>query len=109
MASTKRDYYEVLEVERGADGDTITKAYRRLAMKYHPDRNAGDKESEEQFKEAADDYDVLRDPEKKARYDRYGHAGLEGFNGAPHFNDVRSVFDVFGHLFGDLLGGGGRG
>jgi molecular chaperone DnaJ len=111
MASTKRDYYEVLEVERGADGDTITKAYRRLAMKYHPDRNAGDKDAEDKFKEAAEAYDVLRDADKRARYDRYGHAGLEGFNGAPHFNDARSVFDVFGDLFGDLFGGGrgGRG
>src|SRR5207244_1085444 len=104
MASTKRDYYEVLEVERGSDADTITKAYRRLAMKHHPDRNAGDKESEEKFKEAAEAYDVLRDPEKRARYDRYGHAGLEGFNGAPHFEDARSVFDVFGDLFGDFFG-----
>jgi molecular chaperone DnaJ len=79
-------------------------------MKYHPDRNVGDSEAEDKFKEAAEAYDVLRDTEKRARYDRYGHAGLEGFNGAPHFNDVRSVFDVFGNLFGDLFGGGaGRG
>src|ERR671932_2530609 len=106
MAS-KRDYYQVLEVERGADADTITKAYRKLAMKFHPDRNAGDKEAEEKFKECAEAYDVLRDPDKRARYDRYGHAGLEGFNGAPHFDDVRSVFDVFGDLFGDFFGRGG--
>src|SRR5947209_8770069 len=109
MASTKRDYYEVLEVERGADGDTITKSYRKLAMRYHPDRNGGDKEAEDKFKEAAEAYEVLRDPEKRARYDRYGHAGLEGFNGAPHFDDVRSVFDVFGDLFGDIFNRGGRG
>ena len=70
MAGTKRDYYEVLEVERGVDGDTITKAYRKLAMKYHPDRNVGDTDAEEKFKEAAEAYDVLRDPEKRARYDR---------------------------------------
>src|SRR5947209_3553110 len=108
MAGTKRDYYEVLEVDRGADGDTITKAYRKLAMKYHPDRNAGDQEAEDRFKEAAEAYDVLRDAEKRARYDRYGHAGLEGFNGAPHFNDARDVFNVFGNLSGDLVGGGQR-
>jgi molecular chaperone DnaJ len=109
MAGTKRDYYEVLEIERGADGDSITKAYRRLAMKFHPDRNGGDKQAEERFKEAAEAYDVLRDPDKRTRYDRYGHAGLEGFNGAPHFNDARDVFNVFGNLFGDLFGGGQRG
>src|SRR5437867_8910635 len=106
MAS-KRDYYEILEVERGSDADAITKAYRRLAMKYHPDRNVGDAESEDKFKEAAEAYDVLRDPDKKARYDRYGHAGLEGFNGASHFEDARSVFDVFGDIFGEMFGRGG--
>jgi molecular chaperone DnaJ len=109
MASTKRDYYEVLEIERGAVGDSITRAYRKLAMRYHPDRNGGNKEAEEKFKEAAEAYDVLRDAEKRARYDRYGHAGLEGFNGAPHFNDARDVFNVFGNLFGDLFGGSQRG
>src|SRR5207249_1916545 len=110
MASTKRDYYEVLEIDRGADSETITKAYRKLAMKFHPDRNVGDGSAEDKFKEAAEAYDVLRDPEKKARYDRYGHAGLDGFApGGHHFTDARSVFDVFGDLFGDLFGGGGRG
>jgi molecular chaperone DnaJ len=109
MAGMKRDYYEVLEIERGADGDSVTRAYRRMAMKYHPDRNGGDKDAEDKFKEAAEAYDVLRDSDKRARYDRYGHAGLEGFNGAPHFNDARDVFNVFGNLFGDLFGGGQRG
>src|SRR3954447_4914067 len=109
MASTKRDYYEVLEVQREADGETITKAYRKLAMKYHPDRNVGDQEAEEKFKEAAHAYDVLRDPDKRARYDRYGHAGLEGMGGGPDFRDARSVFDMFGNLFGDLFAGGGHG
>ena len=94
MASTKRDYYEVLEIDRGADSETITKAYRKLAMKFHPDRNVGDGSAEDKFKEAAEAYDVLRDPEKKARYDRYGHAGLDGFApGGHHFTDARSVFD----------------
>src|SRR5437667_9539426 len=82
MMTTKRDFYEILEITREADADTITKAYRRLAMKYHPDRNVGDKEAEEKFKEAAAAYDILRDPDKRARYDRYGHAGLEGMGGA---------------------------
>jgi molecular chaperone DnaJ len=109
MMTTKRDLYEVLEITREADADTITKAYRRLAMKYHPDRNVGDKEAEDKFKEAAAAYDVLRDPDKRARYDRYGHAGLEGMGGFHDFRDARSVFDVFGNLFGDLFGGGGRG
>ena len=93
MMTTKRDYYEILEITREADADTITKAYRRLAMKYHPDRNVGDKEAEEKFKEAAAAYDILRDPDKRARYDRYGHAGLEGMGGFHDFRDARSVFD----------------
>src|SRR5919198_4354767 len=101
MASGKRDYYEVLGVGRDADAEEIKKAYRKLAMQYHPDRNVGDREAEEKFKEAAEAYEVLRDPDKRARYDRYGHAGLEGFNGAPHFHDARDVFNVFGNLFGD--------
>ena len=103
MAS-KRDYYEVLEVSRDADEDTIKSAYRRLAMKYHPDRNPGDGEAEIKFKEAAEAYEVLRDPEKKHRYDRYGHAGLEGMN-LPNFGNADSVMDLFGDLFGGMFGG----
>src|SRR6266478_2072405 len=99
MASSKRDYYEVLSVTKEADGEAIKRAYRKLAMQYHPDRNVGDEEAEERFKEAAEAYEVLRDPAKRQRYDRYGHAGLEG-NTAPHFNDVQSIFDLFGDLFG---------
>src|SRR5687767_9543422 len=109
MASTKRDFYEVLGVGRDADAETITKAYRKLAMKYHPDRNVGDKEAEGKFKAAAAAYATLRDPDKRARYARYGHAGLEGMGGGHDFRDARSVFDVFGNLFGDLFGGGGHG
>src|SRR2546426_762372 len=102
-AGTKRDYYEVLGVSHGADPEEIKRAYRRLAMQFHPDRNVGDAEAEQKFKEAAEAYEVLRDPEKRQRYDRYGHAGLEGLN-VPHFNDAQSVFDLFGDLFGDIFG-----
>jgi molecular chaperone DnaJ len=104
MASRKRDYYGVLGVSREADGEEIKRAYRRLAMQYHPDRNVGNPEAEEKFKEAAEAYEILHDAEKRQRYDRYGHAGLEGMN-VPHFNDAQSVFDLFGDLFGDLWGG----
>jgi molecular chaperone DnaJ len=103
MASSRRDYYEVLDVRKDADGEEIRKAYRRLAMQYHPDRNVGDPEAEEKFKEAAEAYEVLRDSEKRRRYDRYGHAGLQGMN-VPHFNDAQSVFDLFGDIFGDIFG-----
>ncbi len=99
-----RDYYEVLGVSRQADESEIKKAYRKLAMMYHPDRNEGSKEAEEKFKEAAEAYEVLRDPEKRARYDRFGHEGLrqDGFSG---FRDVRDVYAQFGDIFGDLFGG----
>jgi molecular chaperone DnaJ len=108
MATSKKDYYQILGVGRDADPEDIKRAYRKLAMQYHPDRNVGDQESEQRFKEAAEAYEVLRDPEKRQRYDRYGHAGLEGLN-VPHFNDAQSVFDIFGDLFGDFFGSGGRG
>jgi molecular chaperone DnaJ len=107
MATSKRDYYEVLGVGREADAEEIKRAYRRLAMQYHPDRNVGNPDAEERFKETAEAYEVLRDPDKRHRYDRYGHAGLEGMN-VPHFNDAQSVFDLFGDLFGDIFGGRGR-
>ncbi len=100
---SKRDYYEVLGVAREADGEEIKRAYRRLAMQYHPDRNAGDAEAEEKFKEAAEAYEVLRDADKRQRYDRYGHAGLNGMN-VPHFHDAEEVFNLFGDLFGDFFG-----
>src|SRR5439155_10913747 len=102
MAS-RRDYYEVLGVERDAEDEDIKRAYRKLAMQHHPDRNVGDPEAEEKFKEAAEAYEVLRDGDKRRRYDRYGHAGLEGLN-VPHFNNAQSVFDLFGDIFGDLFG-----
>ena len=102
----KRDYYEVLEVARDADEDSIKKAYRRLAMQYHPDRNQGDTEAAEKFRECAEAFEVLRDPDKRSRYDRYGHAGLEGMN-MPHFTDNESVMDLFGDILGGLFGAGG--
>src|SRR5262245_10861296 len=104
----KRDYYEVLGVTREADAEEIKRAYRKLAMQFHPDRNVGDKEAEDKFKEAAEAYEVLSDSEKKARYDRYGHAGLEGM-GVHEFRDASEVFATFGDLFDVFFGGGGRG
>ena len=79
--AAKRDYYEVLGVNKNATPDELKKAYRKLALQYHPDRNPGDKEAEEKFKEAAEAYDVLSNPDKKARYDQYGHAGVDGAYG----------------------------
>jgi len=98
MAGTKRDYYEVLVVARDAGDEDVKRAYRKLAFEFHPDRNAGDETAAEKFKEATEAFEVLRDPDKRARYDRYGHAGLNGA-AMPDF-DPRSVFqDLFGGLF----------
>ena len=101
--TTKRDYYEILGVAREADDAELKKAYRKLALKYHPDKNPGDKESEEQFKEAAEAYEVLRDPRKREIYNQYGHQGLEGsgFSGVGGFDDIFSNFgDIFENFFG---------
>lgn len=104
---SKRDYYEVLGVSKNATPDELKKVYRKLALKYHPDRNPGDKEAEEKFKEAAEAYDVLSNPEKKARYDQFGHAAFEGgaggYEGGMNINDI---FSQFGDIFGDFFGGG---
>ena len=102
----KRDYYEVLGVAKNASADEIKKAYRQKAIQYHPDRNPGDKEAEEKFKEAAEAYDVLSNDEKRARYDRFGHAGMSGAagGGAGGFGGGRSMEDIFPQ-FGDLFGG----
>lgn len=102
----KRDYYEVLQVEKTADNIEIKKAYRRLAMQYHPDRNPGDKDAEESFKEASEAYEVLSDPQKKQTYDRYGHQGLEG-TGFSGFGGVDDIFSSFGDVFEDFFGGMG--
>jgi molecular chaperone DnaJ len=110
MASgQKRDYYEVLVVERNADADTLKKAFRKLAMEHHPDRNPGNQAAEEKFKEASEAYEVLADPEKRARYDRFGHAGVQGFGGAGEAGfGGANINDIFGEIFGDIFGGGGR-
>jgi molecular chaperone DnaJ len=110
-----RDYYEVLEIERNADAEGVKKAYRKLALRYHPDRNGGDPEAEEKFKEATEAYEVLRDPDKRAAYDRYGHAGVKAGAGAGHsgfngfgFEDALNIFmRDFGGFGGmeDLFGG----
>lgn len=104
--ATQRDYYEVLGVPRSADESQIAAAYRKLAIKYHPDKNPGDQEAIERFKEAAEAFEVLNDPQKRARYDRYGHAGLNGGFHAHHFTDVEDIFSAFGDIFGDIFGGG---
>lgn len=105
----KRDYYEVLGVDKNADADTLKKAYRQLAKKYHPDVNPGDKEAEAKFKEASEAYAVLSDPEKKQKYDQFGHAAFEngggGYDGGFDFSGM-DFSDIFGDLFGDLFGGG---
>jgi molecular chaperone DnaJ len=109
MTMNKRDYYQVLGVPRDSDPEAIKRSYRKLALKYHPDRNPGDKEAEEHFKEAAEAYEVLRDPEKRQIYDRFGHAGLEG-RGFTGFTGFEDIFASFGDIFEGFFGfGGGRG
>ena len=107
----KRDYYEVLGVDKNASANDIKKAYRKLAIQYHPDKNPGDKEAEEKFKEAAEAYGVLSDPDKKARYDQFGFEGLGGAGGAGGFSgagmDINDIFSMFGDIFGGRGGFGG--
>ncbi len=104
----KRDYYEVLGVDRSADDATLKSAFRKLAMQYHPDRNA-EAGAEEKFKEASEAYEILCDADKRARYDRVGHPGVEGFSGGGGFGGNVNINDIFGEIFGDIFGGrGGR-
>jgi len=105
--TTKRDYYEILGVGKGADNAELKKAYRKLALQYHPDRNPGDKEAEEQFKEAAEAYDVLGDSKKRGIYDQFGHKGLEG-SGFSGFGGQEDIFSNFGDIFENFFGFGGR-
>ena len=102
----KRDYYEVLGVPKSASDDDIKKAYRKLAKKYHPDANPGDKEAEAKFKEASEAYAVLSDADKKRQYDQFGHAAFEQVGGAGGFDFSGDMGDIFGDIFGDLFGGG---
>lgn len=110
MAEQKRDYYEVLGVDKNADDAALKKAYRALAKKYHPDMNPGDKEAEKKFKEASEAYAVLSDPEKRRQYDQFGHAAFDGgAGGAGRFGGFdfngADFGDIFGDIFGDLFGG----
>ena len=108
---SKRDYYDVLGVSKNADNGELKKAYRKLALKYHPDKNPDNKEAEEKFKEAAEAYEVLSDPQKKARYDQYGHAGMSGSagfgGGGGGGMSMDDIFSHFGDIFGGAFGGGG--
>ena len=103
--ATKRDYYEVLGVARDASGKEIAAAYRKLAIKYHPDSHPGDADATLRFKEEAEAYEILSDDEKRERYNRFGH-DAPGLGGGPHFQDVEDIFEAFGGIFGDLFGGG---
>ena len=111
----KKDYYEILGVDKSADAGAIKKAYRKKAIQYHPDKNPGDKEAEEKFKEAAEAYEVLSDADKKAKYDQYGHAafdgsgGFGGFGGQGGHMNMDDIFSQFGDIFGSAFGGGGFG
>ena len=110
----KRDYYEVLGLQQGADSAAIKSSYRKLALKYHPDRNPDDAAAEAKFKEASEAYEVLSDDDKRAKYDRFGHAGVEnnfgqgGFQWSD-FSHATDFEDIFGDVFGNLFSGGGRG
>src|ERR1700692_242345 len=107
---SQRDFYEILGVARDADQDTIKKAYRTLAMQFHPDKNPGNSEAEDKFKECASAYEVLSDTNKRAQYDRFGHAAFaNGGRGGGGFSSAEDIFSNFGDIFGDLFGGGGGG
>ena len=108
----KRDFYDILGVPKNAADDDIKKAYRKLAMKHHPDRNQGEgddsKKSEEKFKEAKEAYEMLSDPKKRAAYDQHGHAGVDPNRGGPGAEGMGGFAEAFGDIFGDIFNGGGR-
>src|SRR5215207_6500068 len=107
--AAKRDYYEILSVTREVTSEDLKKSYRKLAVKYHPDKNPGDKEAEERFKELGEAYDVLSDEQKRAAYDRFGHAAFAQGGGAPRGGGFHDPFDIFREVFGSGGGGGGGG
>ncbi|MBT6201730.1 MAG: DnaJ domain-containing protein, partial [Bacteroidetes Order II. Incertae sedis bacterium] len=112
-----RDYYEILGVQKGASADELKKSYRKLALKFHPDRNPGDTQAEDNFKEAAEAYEILSDPAKRQRYDQFGHAGVRGAGGGgAGFQDINDIFSAFSDIFGsggsifdEMFGGRARG
>src|SRR6476620_5705631 len=113
--SSKRDFYEILGVNKGATADEIKKSYRKVAMQFHPDRNPGDKSAEDKFKEAAEAYEILSDPDKRAQYDRFGHSAFSPGRGSSnaHGMNMEDIFSQFGDIFGDdmfgnFFGGGTR-
>ena len=101
----KRDYYEILDIDKNASEEEIKKAYRKMALKYHPDKNPDDPDSESKFKEAAEAYEVLRDKDKRQRYDRFGHQGVKGMPGGGFNMSMDDIFSQFGDIFGDAFGG----
>ena len=104
----KRDYYEILGLEKNASSQDIKKAYRKLAIKFHPDKNPGNKEAEEKFKEAAEAYSILSNSEKRSRYDQFGHQGISGNSGFGGGMNMEDIFESFGDIFGGFGGFGGR-
>src|ERR1700747_1956794 len=106
MSSQQITFYEILGVSQSADGETIKKAYRKLAMQFHPDKNPGDKAAEEKFKEAAAAYEVLSNADKRAKYDRFGHAAFQQGMGGGGFHSAEDIFASFSDIFGDFFGGG---
>lgn len=104
----KRDYYDILGVSKNASPEEIKKAYRKLALKYHPDRNPDNKEAEEKFKEAAEAYEVLSNDQKRKKYDQFGHAGMQGGTDYHAYSDIGDIFESFGDIFGSIFGGGPR-
>ena len=105
---SKKDYYEILGVSKNSSQDEIKKSYRKIALKFHPDRNPGNKDAEEKFKEAAEAYEILSNTEKRQKYDQFGHSGMQGGADYHNFSDINDIFESFGDIFGNIFGGGAR-